>query len=88
MPVAVLEVGVETVTPTKIEGLAGAELNDLNGNLMTKVLGVVGLTRKCDCLLIFLTLAFMSRRDRIKSLKFFAFLAVINRSLNSSFTFS
>ena len=87
VPVVVLGMGDTIATPTTIKGLVGAELYDSNKGLVAGKLDALGLTRSWNCLLIFFMLASMSRSNKIRLLKFSAFLTVTNRSLYLSLNF-
>lgn len=86
--VAVLGTGEATATLTAVKGLVGADLYDLNGGLVAGKFDVLGLAQSWNCLLIFFILASISQSNRIRSLRFFAFLMVTYRFWNSLLNFS
>ena len=87
VPVAVLGMGETTATLREVEGLVRAKLYNLNEDLIAEKLNALGLMWSWYYLLISFMLASISQSNRIRSLRFSAFLTVTNQSLNSFLNF-
>lgn len=80
-----------TITPTNINGsvevVAGVKFAVLNGGFVVVLTELFCYMRRCNYLLILLTLALMLRRKVMRLPRLFAFLTVTRQSLNSLLSF-